>query len=193
MKLMTISVFVLALSACSTLTPHQSGFLPADVALKSTDDDNVLVFRAPNLDLSNYGPMRALAAQIYSPTVRLIELDSMLQKELLEEIDLKTTLQLVNITKLGTRPLVLRIVLTDVATPNRALNVFTSLLIGPITSGGARIEMSMTDESSGEVVFAANCTKSASVLWQLTGAYSVIAHAKYAVGQCIQQFENAIR
>jgi Protein of unknown function (DUF3313) len=193
MKRILLSACALALSACSTLTPNQSGFLPADIVLRSTDVENFLVYRAPNFELSSYAPMRALAAQVYSPSVRLIELDPKLQKELLQEIDLKTTSQLVNLTNLGTRTIVLRIALTDVATPNRALNVVTSLLIGPVTVGGARLEIALTDDSSGEVVFAATCTENASVIRQFTGAYSVIPHAKHAVDKCIEHFAKAIQ
>jgi hypothetical protein len=193
MKVVIIGALALALNACSTLTPNQSGFLPADVVLKQTEVENFLVYRAPNFDLTKYGPLRASAAQIYAPSARLIELDPKLQNELLQEIDQKVASQLVNITNLGTRTLVLRIALTDVATPNRALNAVTTLLIGPLTSGGARLEMVMTDERSAEVVFAATCAESASVIRHFRGSYSVIPHAKYAVDKCIQQFEKAIK
>jgi Protein of unknown function (DUF3313) len=193
MKVLFFSTITLALSACSTLIPNQSGFVPPNIGLKSTEVENFLVYKAPNFDLGNYGQLRALPSEIYAPSARLIDLETSLQKELLQEIDLKVAAQLVDVTKLGTRTLVLRIALTDVATPNRALNVVTSLLIGPLTSGGASLEMLMTDERSAEVVFAATCVENASVIRQFTGAYSVISHAKYAVGKCIQQLEKAIK
>ncbi len=192
MKSIILSALALALGACTALTPNQSGFLPAEVVLKPTAVENFLVYRPNYFDLSLYGTTRALAAQVYSQSARLIELDPSLQKELLQEIDLKTTAKLVNVSKGGKGTLVLRIALTDVATPNRALNVFTSLLVGPLTSGGASLEMSMTDESSGEIMFAASCTENASAIRQLTGSYSVIPHAKHAIEKCIQQFEKAI-
>jgi Protein of unknown function (DUF3313) len=192
MKAIIISALAIALSACSTLTPNQSGFLPADIVLKPTEVENFLVYRPTNFDLSLYGITRAVAAQVYSQSARLIELDPSLQKELLQEIDLKTTAKLLNVSKGGKGTLVLRIALTDVATPNRALNVVTSLLVGPLTSGGASLEMSMTDESSGKIIFAASCTENASSIRQFTGSYSVIPHAKYAIEKCIQQFEKAI-
>jgi Protein of unknown function (DUF3313) len=193
MKGLLLFALALALSACTTLSPNRPVFLPAAIVLKSTEVENFFVYRSPNFDIANYRSLRASAAQIYAPSARLIELDPKLQNELLQEIDQKVASQLVNATDLGTRTLVLRIALTDVATPNRALNVVTTLLIGPLTSGGARLEMVVTDDRSAEVLFAATCAETASVIRHFTGSYSVISHAKYAVDKCIQQFEKAIK
>jgi hypothetical protein len=79
-----------------------------------------------------------------------------------------------------------------VATPNRALNVVTSSLVGSHISGGASLEMSMTDESSGKIIFAASCNENAKAIRQFTDSYSVVPHTKYAIEKCIQQFEKAI-
>ena len=96
-------------------------------------------------------------------------------------------------TRGGTKALTVRAALTNIETPNRALNVATTLLIGPLTTGGASLEIEILDTQSGVVQVAATCTERASAFMQLAGAYSVLAHTKYAISQCIDRIEQGFR
>jgi hypothetical protein len=177
--------------ACATSVTRPSGFLSDYNALRPSAFDNVALYRAPGFDPRAYGQVRVTPAQIYGPSARLRELDPELQKEVLTQTDKEMNARLR--AGVGPRALIVRAAVTDVDTPNRALNVATSLLIGPTTSGGASLELEVVDEQSSAVLVAATCTERGSVLRQFAGAYSVLAHAKHAISECLQRFEKAYR
>jgi Protein of unknown function (DUF3313) len=181
------------LGACATSVTKPSGFLSDYSALRPSAFENVALYRAPGFDPGAYGQVRLTPTQVVAPSARLQKLDPELQKELLAQSDKEMNARLRPGAGGGTRALIVRAAVTDVDTPNRALNVATSLLLGPMTSGGASLEVEVVDEQSSAVLVAATCTERGSVLRQFTGAYSVLAHAKHAISECLQRFERAYR
>jgi Protein of unknown function (DUF3313) len=181
------------LCACSTPVTKPSGFLSDYSALRPSAFENVTLYRAPGFDPQTYGQVQMTPTQVYGASKRLTELAPELQKEILAHTDKEMASRLPIGVRTGTKALKVSAVVTDVDTPNRALNVATTLVLGPVTSGGASVEVEVVDGQSGVVQFAAACTERGSVLRQFTGAYSVLAHAKYAISECIQRFEQAYR
>jgi Protein of unknown function (DUF3313) len=183
----------LLLSACATTISPPSGFLPNSNALRPSAFENVALYRAPGFDPLAYGHVRLTPSQVYAPSARLRELDIELRQEVLTHLDKELSSRILPGVSGNTKALTVRAVVTDIDTPNRALNVATTLVVGPMTSGGASVEVEIVDENAGTVMFAATCTERGSVLWQFTGAYSVLSHAKYAISECVQRFEQAYR
>jgi Protein of unknown function (DUF3313) len=181
------------LCACATPVTRPSGFLSDYKALRPSAFENLALYRAPGFDPGAYGQVRLTPAQVHGPSARLRELDSASQKEVVAHVDKEMNSRLRAGDGGGSRALVVRAAVTDVDTPNRALNVATTLLLGPMTSGGASLEVEVVDEQSSAVLVAATCTERGSVLRQFTGAYSVLAHAKHAISECLQRFEKAYR
>ncbi len=192
-KIYVLASASLLLSACATTVTKPSGFLPDSNALRPSSFENVALYRAPGFDLRAYGKVRLTPSQVYAPSARLRELDIELRQEALSHFDKELASRILPGVPGNAKALVVRAALTDLDTPNRALNVATTLVIGPMTSGGASVEMEIIDEGAGTVMFAATCTERGSVLWQFTGAYSVLSHAKYAISECVQRFEQANR
>jgi Protein of unknown function (DUF3313) len=179
--------------ACSTPVTKPSGFLSDHKTLSPSAFENVSLYRAPGFDPQMYGQVQMTPTQVHGPSTRLRELDPGLQKEILIHTDKEMASRLLIGVRSGTKTLMVRAAVTDVDTPNRAVNVATTLLLGPVTSGGASMEVEVVDGQSGVVQVAAACTERGSVLRQFTGAYSVLAHAKHAISECIQRFEQAYR
>jgi Protein of unknown function (DUF3313) len=189
---LSVSASVL-LCACATSVEKPSGFLSDYNALRPSALENVALYRAPGFDPDAYGQVRLTPTQIYGPSARLRKLDPELQKEVLAQADKEMNARLLAGAGGGTKALIVRAAITDVDTPNRALNVATSLLLGPVTSGGASLEVEVVDEQSSAILIAATCTERGSVLRQFTGAYSRLAHAKHAISECLKRFEKAYR
>jgi Protein of unknown function (DUF3313) len=181
------------LCACSTPATKPSGFLADYKTLSPSAFENVSLYRAPGFDPQTYGQVQMTPTHVHGPSTRLRELDPELQKEILTHADKEMASRLLIGVRSGTKTLMVRAAVTDVDTPNRAVNVATTLLLGPVTSGGASMEVEVVDGQSGVVQVAAACTERASVLRQFTGAYSVLAHAKHAISECVQRFEQAYR
>jgi Protein of unknown function (DUF3313) len=179
--------------ACSTPVTKPAGFLSDYKTLSPSAFENVSLYRAPGFDPQTYGQVQMIPTQVHGSSARLRELDPVLQKEILTHTDKEMASRLLIGVRSGTKTLMVRAAVTDVDTPNRAVNVATTLLLGPVTSGGASMEVEIVDGQSGVVQIAAACTERGSVLRQFTGAYSLLAHAKHAISECIQRFEQAYR
>jgi Protein of unknown function (DUF3313) len=179
--------------ACSTPITKPSGFLSDYKTLSPSAFENVSLYRAPGFDPQVYGLIQMAPTQVQGPSTRLRELDPGLQKEILVHTDKEMASRLIIGVRSGTKTLMVRAAVTDVDTPNRAVNVATTLLLGPVTSGGASMEVEVVDGQSGVVQVAATCTERGSVLRQFTGAYSVLAHANHAISECVQRIEQAYR
>lgn len=94
------------------------------------------------------------------------------------------------------RPLRLISALTDVAKPSRALNVVTTALLGPISNGGATIEVSIQDAASGEEVAAMVCASEGRAMSSWSGfknAYSPLGHAELAIDDCLQRLQKLLQ
>ena len=184
------SVFV---CACSTPVAKPSGFLSDYKALSPSAFENVSLYRAAGFNPQMYGQVQMTPTQVHGPSTRLRELDPGQQKEILTHADKEMASRLLIGVPSGTKRLMVRAAVTDVDKPNRVVNVATTLLLGPVTTGGASMEVEVVDGQSGVVQIAAICTERASVLRQFTGAYSALAHAKHAISECVQRFEQAYR
>ncbi len=192
----------LFIGACTTTQIRPSGFLSTYDNLKPTETGDLSIYRAPGFELSNFSSIRMVPTVIHTPTERLSDLDPQLQQQVIELIDDQIVLRLTQAkvqpgsedkALAANRVLVIRAALTDVQTPNRALNILTSLAIAPLTAGGASLELEVVQEQSNLVVMAATCTKRASVLKQFFGAFSQLSHAKYAISECVEQIENVLK
>jgi Protein of unknown function (DUF3313) len=192
-KIYLLASASLLLSACATTVSKPTGFLSDSNALRPSELENVSLYRAPGFDPRAYGRVRLTPSRVYAPSERLRELDPALRQEVLAHFDKELSSRILPGVRSNTNALVVRAVVTDVDTPNRALNVATSLLIGPTTSGGASVEIEIVDEGSGAAMLSATCTERGSILWQFIGAYSILSHAKYAISECVQRVEQAYR
>jgi hypothetical protein len=188
---------VLQLSGCAT----QSNLKNRDVStgllfdyskLKPTQIENYSLYRADQFNRAAYAAVITASPIVSSKSSNIQKLSSDMQSELLNQVESETKALILKSSVVGSKALIFRAAVIDVETPNRALNVLTTLLIGPLTSGGASIEMTISDQFSGELLMAALCTESASAIWQLSGAYSVIAHANHSIKVCIQRFSESL-
>lgn len=190
LRLGIAAIVVVAVGACATTLHKPSTFLSPYNKLRTTSLKNVAAYRAPSFDPKAYGPVTLTPTKLHSATKRLADLGAELQQEVLHAADDAMASWLVAGASGGSKSLLARAAITDVDTPNRTLNIVSSLLLGPLTSGGASVELEVTDASSGDAMLAATCTERGSVIWQFTGAYSVLAHAKHAIAECMRHFER---
>lgn len=86
-----------------------------------------------------------------------------------------------------------RVAITTIETPNRAVNTLTTLLVGPVTTGGASLEFEAVDEQTGRRVAAASCFGHGNALADFKGSYTLLGHAKSAISTCLEQINSAWR
>ncbi|MGK9017638.1 DUF3313 domain-containing protein [Pseudomonas aeruginosa] len=87
----------------------------------------------------------------------------------------------------------MRVAVTELQTPNRAVNAMTTLLVGPVTTGGASLEFEAVDLSTGRRVAAASCFERGNVIKEFAGSYTLLGHAKAAITNCIERIDSAWR
>ena len=86
-----------------------------------------------------------------------------------------------------------RVAVTELQTPNRAVNAMTTLLVGPVTTGGASLEFEAVDLRTGRRVAAASCFERGNVIKEFAGSYTLLGHAKAAITNCIERIDSAWR
>ena len=96
-------------------------------------------------------------AQIKTASGRIDGLDDAQQREVLDHVTSELKRQ-----EGKSRPQVARdrfgcVAVTELQTPNRAVNAMTTLLVGPVTTGGASLEFEAVDLRTGRRVAAASC------------------------------------
>lgn len=87
----------------------------------------------------------------------------------------------------------MRVAITTIETPNRAVNTLTTLLVGPVTTGGASLEFEAVDEQTDRRVAAASCFEHGNALADFKGSYTLLGHAKSAITTCLERINSAWR
>ncbi|HAT4519961.1 TPA: DUF3313 domain-containing protein [Serratia marcescens] len=183
------------LSGCATNGMTRSGFLGDYDALSSTRYDNVLLYRATGFEPERYAEIVVDNAMIKTASGGIDGLDKTQQKEVLGYInsELQRQESKAVVTPGATGRVRVRVAITELETPNRVVNAFTTLLIGPVTTGGASLEFEAIDESTGRRVAAASCFERGNVFTEFVGSYKLLSHAKSAITTCIEQIDSAWR
>jgi Protein of unknown function (DUF3313) len=184
-------VITISLGACALPLAPRSEFMSNLVILKASEFENVALYREPGFDPADYETRRVAPALMLAPAERLRDLAQVQQQEILAAIDNEIALRFIPRLKGETsnnlKVLIIQAVLTDVQTPNRALNVFSTFFLMPISSGGASLELEVIDEHSRILKFAATCSERGSVFRQFIGAFSLLAHSKHAISECVRR------
>lgn len=183
------------LSGCATNGMTKSGFLGDYDALSPTKYKNVLLYRATGFEPERYAEIVVADAIIKTASGRIDGLDKTQQREVLDYIDSELRHQVSKsvVTPGGMGRVRVRVAITELETPNRTVNAFTTLLVGPVTTGGASLEFEAVDERTGRRVAAATCFDRGNVFTEFIGSYKLLGHAKSAIATCIEQIDSAWR
>lgn len=193
------SIGVLIVSAtlvvgCATNSMTRSGFLGDYQALERTRFDNVLMYREPGFNPSRYSEILIEEVVVSSPSGHIDGLDAEQQREVLGHVanELRHYVGASRAEK-AAGSVRLRVAVTDIETPNRAVNVLTTLIVGPVTTGGASLEFEAVDVQTGHRVAAATCFDRGHVVADFTSSYKLLGHAKIAISTCIERINSAWR
>jgi hypothetical protein len=184
----------LTLCGCAANQLTRSGQLSDYTRLQATADEDVQLFIAPGFEGTGLRAAVVDAPRIAPGSERLNALSQAQRQELLTHLRSEIQARLDRLRdEPGSSPLRIRSAITDVDTPNRAMNVATTLMLTPVTTGGSTLEIEVIDERSGQPVIAMVCAKKGNVAsWAgFTSAYSLLGHAKNAIGDCIARFDAA--
>lgn len=185
----------IALPGCATNGMTRTEFLGNQEQLLPTRYDNVLMYRAPGFEPRRYAAVVVEDALIKTDSGRIGGLDDGQQREVLEHVSRE-------LQRKESKPPALpgasgsvrvRVAVTELQTPNRAVNALTTLMVGPVTTGGASLEFEAIDGSTGRRIAAASCFERGSVLTEFAGAYTLLGHAKAAITTCIERIDSAWR
>lgn len=191
-RLLLMLVLATAVLGCASNGATRSGFLSDYDALKKTEYKNVLLFKAPGFEPGRYSEIVAGDAQVVAGTDRVNGLDVDQVRELLNHVNRELrNLQSKSEAPASSGRLSLRVAITAIETPNIALNVLTTFLVGPVTTGGASLEFEAIDEQVGRRVAAASCYEHGNALSNFRGSYTMLGHAKYAITTCLERINNA--
>lgn len=192
-KATSVALFF-SLVACTSLPQRQAGFLMDYSILEPSSYDNILIYRALDFDPHEYNKIQIEPSIMYVAPKQLVDLTPEIQQEILGYVDAQLEKRVrvqSSANLLGKRELRVRAAISEIVTPNRALNVISSLLIGPITRGSASLEVEVTDASNGQLLMAATCSERGHVIADIMAAYSLLGHARIAINECMQRFEKA--
>ena len=148
---------------------------------------------------SGFEPKRYAAvvveeAQIKTASGRIDGLDDAQQREVLDHVTSELKRQEGKVPPPGGAGQVrVRVAVTELQTPNRAVNAMTTLLVGPVTTGGASLEFEAVDLRTGRRVAAASCFERGNVIKEFAGSYTLLGHAKAAITNCIERIDSAWR
>ena len=136
-----------ALSGCATNSMTRSGFLGDYEKLSPTRYENVLMYRAAGFEPKRYAAVVVEEAQIKTASGRIDGLDDAQQREVLDHVtsELKRQEGKSPAPPGGAGQVRVRVAVTELQTPNRAVNAMTTLLVGPVTTGGASLEFEAVD------------------------------------------------
>ena len=183
------------LCGCATNGMTHSGFLGDYQTLSATRFEHVLMYRAPGFEPSRYADIVVDDAQVKTSSGRIEGLDAAQQREILDHINGKIRGQMSKIPAAASASgrLRVRVAVTELKTPNRVVNAMTTLMVGPVTTGGASLEFEAIDESTGRRVAAATCFDRGNVVTEFAASYTLLGHAKAALSTCIEQIDGAWR
>ena len=124
----------------------RSGFLGDYDVLGKTKYENVLLFKAPGFEPSRYREILVEDAQVVTATGRIGGLEAEQVRELLDHVNSELRhLQTKSEAPASSGRIRVRVAITTIETPNRAVNTLTTLLVGPVTTGGASLEFEAVD------------------------------------------------
>ena len=148
----------------------------------------------PRSDSSKrYAAVVVEEAQIKTASGRIDGLDDAQQREVLNHVTSELKRQEGKVPPPGGAGQVrVRVAVTELQTPNRAVNAMTTLLVGPVTTGGASLEFEAVDLRTGRRVAAASCFERGNVIKEFAGSY-IAGHAKAAITNCIERIDSAWR
>ncbi|HGW4869704.1 TPA: DUF3313 family protein [Pseudomonas aeruginosa] len=183
------------LSGCASNDMTRSGFINNYNKLAPTQYENVLMYRASGFEAQNYANIKVKDAVLKVKPESTQGLDKTAEQEILAYITMELRRQV------GTPSpepgasgnLQMRVALTELETPNRAVNWMTTLAMGPVTTGGASLELEVIEERTGRSVMAASCFDRGNVLTDFLSSYSQLGHAKVAVKSCIEKIDSVWR
>ncbi|HHM5529108.1 TPA: DUF3313 family protein [Pseudomonas aeruginosa] len=172
----------------------RSPFLGDHEMLVPTQFENVLLYRAPGF---NWGCCTEVVVEdaLVATNLGVIKgLDAEQQREILlyTTAELRSHIATPRVTSASDRVRV-RVAITELQTPNRAVNALTTLLVGPVTTGGASLEFSAEDERTGRRVLAASCFQHGNPIADFASSYSLLGHAKNSIRACIEQVNSVWR
>ena len=149
----------------------------------------------PRSDSSQrYAAVVVEEAQIKTASGRIDGLDDAQQREVLDHVTSELKRQEAKVPPPGGAGQVrVRVAVTELQTPNRAVNAMTTLLVGPVTTGGASLEFEAVDLRTGRRVAAASCFERGNVIKEFAGSYTLLGHAKAAITNCIERIDSAWR
>lgn len=184
-----------ALAGCATNGMTRSGFLDTYETLAPTRYKHVLMFREPGYGPGRYAEVVVEHPVIKTSTGRIEGLDDAQQREVLDYVDTELHRQVSKMPPpAGAAGRVrLRVAVTALQTPNRMVNYVTTLLVGPVTTGGASLEFEAIDDSTGRRVDAATCFDHGNVFTEFLASYTLLGHAKAAIATCIERIDDAWR
>ena len=182
------------LSGCASNGMTRSGFLGDYDVLGKTKYENVLLFKAPGFEPSRYREILVEDAQVVTATGRIGGLEAEQVRELLDHVNSELRhLQTKSEAPASSGRIRVRVAITTIETPNRAVNTLTTLLVGPVSTGGASLEFVAVDEQSDRRVAAASCFEHGNALADFKGSYTLLGHAKSAITTCLERINSAWR
>ncbi|HID8241889.1 TPA: DUF3313 family protein [Pseudomonas aeruginosa] len=133
-------------------------------------------------------------AQVVTATGRIGGLEAEQVRELLDHVNSELRhLQTKSEAPASSGRIRVRVAITTIETPNRAVNTLTTLLVGPVTTGGASLEFEAVDEQTDRRVAAASCFEHGNALADFKGSYTLLGHAKSAITTCLERINSAWR
>lgn len=189
----TLLPVAFVLSGCATNRMTQSGFLVDYNQLKPSQFKNVHLYTAPGFDPSQVASASIEAPSIVGTSKRLADMSDDNKRLLVEHLRaaVSARMQAIKPTSGATRTVRVRSALTDFDSPNRTVNAALTLLTGPVTTGGASLEVEVVDAATGERLVAASCFETGNVVTDFMASYSLLGHAKLAIDQCLERFAAA--
>ena len=193
---------LIVLNGCATNKITNSGFLDDYSTLKPNGEEPMHSFVAPHFDRTSYTKFSIQSPVVAVSNERLANLTPDLKKELADYLVGEFEMQFAPLRRTNEnnnvqgkmKEISIRSSITDFDSPNRLVNVAATVLLGPVTTGGATIEVEAIDVMQNERMLAMVCAEKANVLgWSgFVSSYSVLGHAKDAISDCVSRFIKLI-
>lgn len=182
------------ISGCATNGMTRSPFLGDREILVPTQFENVLLYRAPGFSWGCCTEVVVDDALVATNSGVITGLDAEQQREILgyTSAELRSYFAASLATSASDR-IRIRVAITELQTPNRSVNALTTLLVGPVTTGGASLEFLAEDDRTGHRVLAASCFEHGSPIADFASSYSLLGHAKNSIRACIEHVGSVWR
>ncbi len=192
-RYVALGLLASSLMGCASNQLTRSEFLSEPSRLATSADPGLAVFRSPELNTRLWALTAVEIAPPDTQAPRLQTLGEAQRAELTAHLQLTAQEVFVNKATAAplTTPAVLRVKLTDVDTANVAVNWATTLLIGPVTTGGASIEVEILAASDRQLLFGGSCVERGNVVSDFRASYSTLGHAKASITRCMVKMKQA--